>query len=451
MQKTGISKQEQRIRRRIRRWIGRGWRLLRLALLLIVLLLLLSDGISVDRTLRGRAVALVRDHLYDYVGWEADALWGKLRQELFGVHPYLDEARRETLVYDYLTRLAEAQALEAQIEYLYADPAITDPAAASADLRARRDALRAELAGDQPLVESIIEGQVSAVLVDQGFGTLGQVLPPVSMHFTPLPTLLVISPRDRIEFAVDLSLEPIPLEQRDAIERRVAAELDVAALIVPLGGISLYPSMVIETADLARAYEVTAHEWAHHYLTFFPLGLEYTLWPESRIINETVATFFGQAVARQVIARYFPDQPLPVYPSFHQPPPPALPLDPAAPEPIDFGRALHTTRVTVDWLLRHGWIKPAEAYMEAQRRLFVQHGYPIRKLNQAYFAFYGGYQGAPGAGGADPIGPAVEELLLLSPDLASFLETVRGITARDELLAALESARAAAPYPDSEQ
>ena len=96
---------------RIRRWIGRGWRLLRLALLLIVLLLLLSDGISVDRTLRGRAVALVRDHLYDYVGWEADALWGKLRQELFGVHPYLDEARRETLVYDYLTRLAEAQAL----------------------------------------------------------------------------------------------------------------------------------------------------------------------------------------------------------------------------------------------------------------------------------------------------------------------------------------------------
>jgi len=75
MQKTGISKQEQRIRRRIRRWIGRGWRLLRLALLLIVLLLLLSDGISVDRTLRGRAVALVRDHLYDYVGWEADALW----------------------------------------------------------------------------------------------------------------------------------------------------------------------------------------------------------------------------------------------------------------------------------------------------------------------------------------------------------------------------------------
>ena len=451
MQKPGIGRQGQRIRPRIRRGIGGGWLLLRLVLLMGVLLLLLSDGISVDRTLRGRAVALVRDHLYDYVGWEADALWGKLRQELFGVHPYLDEARRETLVYDYLTRLAEAQALEAQIEYVYADPAITDPAAASADLRARRDTLRADLAGDQPLVESIIEGQISAVLVDEGFGALGQVLPPVSMHFTPLPTLLVISPRDRIEFAVDLSLEPIPLEQRDALERRVASELNVAALIVPLGGISLYPSMVVETADLARAYEVTAHEWAHHYLTFFPLGLEYTLLPESRIINETVATFFGQAVARQVIARYFPDQPLPVYPSFREPPTPVLPPEPTVPQPIDFGHALHTTRVTVDWLLRQGWVKPAEAYMEAQRRLFVQNGYPIRKLNQAYFAFYGGYQGAPGAGGDDPIGPAVEELLLLSPDLASFLETVRGIASRDELLAALESARAAAPYTDSEQ
>ena len=43
--------------------------------------------------------------------------------------------------------------------------------------------------------------------------------------------------------------------------------------------------------------------------------------------------------------------------------------------------------------------------------MFVAHGYGIRKLNQAYFAFYGGYQsGSPGEGGSDPIGPAVQAI-----------------------------------------
>ncbi|MGQ9889987.1 MAG: hypothetical protein ACUVSX_16095, partial [Aggregatilineales bacterium] len=66
-------------------------------------------------------------------------------------------------------------------------------------------------------------------------------------------------------------------------------------------------------------------------------------------------------------------------------------------------------------------------------------GYPIRRLNQAWFAFYGGYQagsgGAPGAGGADPIGPAVEAIRAASPSLRDWIVTMRGITTRDELLA----------------
>jgi hypothetical protein len=75
----------------------------------------------------------------------------------------------------------------------------------------------------------------------------------------------------------------------------------------------------------------------------------------------------------------------------------------------------------------------------------VSNGYPVRKLNQAYFAFYGGYQSAPGAGGTDPIGPAVEELQDRSPTLHDFLDRVRGITTRGELLAALDTARRAGP------
>ena len=72
---------------------------------------------------------------------------------------------------------------------------------------------------------------------------------------------------------------------------------------------------------------------------------------------------------------------------------------------------MHTTRVTVDALLAAGKINEAESYMEQRRQLFVQNGYTIRKLNQAYFAFYGAYADVPGgAAGEDPVGPAVRAL-----------------------------------------
>ena len=100
---------------------------------------------------------------------------------------------------------------------------------------------------------------------------------------------------------------------------------------------------------------------------------------------------------------------------------------------------MNETRVTVDGLLADGKIAQAEAYMEARRRLFVAHGYVIRKLNQAYFAFYGGYQsGSPGEGGADPIGPAVAAIRDQSASLHDWIATMRGITTRDQLLAAVK-------------
>lgn len=421
---------------RVVRWIwGVIWRVIALILLVFVL----GNGQTVDTSLRGQVLAIVRDDLFDYVTWEVDALWDKTRQELFGVHAYLPDNERHDLTLTFLQQIAELQSVERQIEAIYADPSLDDPQASATSLIEARDTLRKAIEADQMLVESIIEEQVSSVLIDEGFGLLGQVLPPVSMHFTEIPMLLIVSPRDQIAFEVDLNLVSLTIEQREALEQAIEETLDVSALIVPLGGISLYPSMVLETPSLARAYEVTAHEWSHHYLMFFPLGLEYSMRAETRIINETVATWFGRAVAEAVIARYYPDQPAPQYASFfdetdsastgHTPD-----HDPDGPAPFDYAAEMNETRVTVDFLLQQGKIGAAETYMEYRRREFVRHGYLIRKLNQAYFAFYSGYQGSRGAGGTDPIGPAVEKLRDSSPNLSAFLRTARGITTRDELL-----------------
>lgn len=443
------------LRARLWRIVRRGSKAVDWIAAVIVLLALFNDGVTTDPTLAGRVSALARNDVFDYVTWEVDALWSKVRQEWFGVHPYLKEDEQREVLFGYLETLGQAQTLEAQIERVYADPSVSDPAVATADLRAERDALRRELAGDQRLVEGIVEEQVSAVLIDEGFGVLGQVLPPVSMHFSELPNALIVSPRDRIEIAAEETLIPLNVEQAEALEAQIDGELDVSALVVPLGGISLYPSMVEEpdyppdalNLNLARAFEVTAHEWAHHYLLFFPLGLEYESRPETRIINETTATFFGRAVALKVMQRYYPDLSAPVYPSFltssqtitmsdPAADPPAPLVDPEAPEPFDFYRELNKTRVYVDYLLWLGKVRAAELTMEAERRVFVRNGYLVRKLNQAYFAFYGGYQGEPGAGGTDPIGPAIETLQVHSRSLSAWLATMRGITTRDDLLAA---------------
>ncbi len=95
---------------------------------------------------------------------------------------------------------------------------------------------------------------------------------------------------------------------------------------------------------------------------------------------------------------------------------------------------MHTTRVTVDELLAAGKVVEAETYMEERRTLFWQNGYPIRRLNQAYFAFYGAYADIPGgAAGKDPVGPVVRAFREQSGSLSSFLNQISRVSSFDQL------------------
>lgn len=72
--------------------------------------------------------------------------------------------------------------------------------------------------------------------------------------------------------------------------------------------------------------------------------------------------------------------------------------------------------------------------MEVRRRFFIDNGYAIRKLNQAYFAFHGAYADQPGgAAGEDPVGAAVRQLREHSPSLAAFLKRIAWMTSFEEL------------------
>ncbi|MCC7447397.1 MAG: hypothetical protein IT324_08280 [Anaerolineae bacterium] len=426
------------------------WRAIRTRLILGAIALGFMIGFPNDtpggNSLNDRVLGHAKDVLFNYVAWEADAIGVKLVQQQAGLAPYLTEAQRSQYVHDYLKTVTEAQQLDAKINALYSNPDIHDPAAASADLRTRRDQLQAQIAQKQPLAESIIEGQVASVLRDEGFSTFGEIIPAVSAHITELPMLLIVSPRDKIRFELAINLVNLKVDQMAALEDSIDRDLNVSSLVAPLGGLSLYPSMVMESWFTPYVFEVVAHEWTHHYLYFFPLGLSYNDVADARTINETTASLMGKEVSRKVIERFyraFPDVMAQLPPLMPTPKATTTP-DPNKPPPFDYGAAMNETRVTVDALLKDGKIDKAEQYMEQRRQYFAAHGYPIRKLNQAYFAFYGGYQSpGSGVGGTDPIGPAIHELRQRSPSLKAWLETIRSITTSADLLAARDNLRKA--------
>jgi hypothetical protein len=123
---------------------------------------------------------------------------------------------------------------------------------------------------------------------------------------------------------------------------------------------------------------------------------------------------------------------------------------PQPPATFDYGAFVNQTRITVDSLLAANKVDEAEKYMQSQRLVLVSHGYQIRKINQAYFAFYGGYQSGTinaGAGGSDPTGPAINEIRDRAGSYKAWLEIMRSITDIKGLLAARDQLRKVQSVP----
>ena len=76
--------------------------------------------------------------------------------------------------------------------------------------------------------------------------------------------------------------------------------------------------------------------------------------------------------------------------------------------------------------------------MEQRRQLFVEHGYALRKLNQAYFAFYGSYATGEGVGAENPVGRELAGLRRASGSLKGFLDNIAYVSNFKEYLALLQ-------------
>jgi hypothetical protein len=372
---------------------------------------------------------------FDFVNWTLDTLGIKLGQGAIGTPFYFDGSARHKLVVDYLHLMDSILQDENKLNLMYTDPSIKDPGAASASLRAELAGLYARQDQIAPLAESVLQEQVTATLADLGLTTGGQPIPPVLFHLTPLPYNLVVSPRNKIQEDASISLIPsLSVDQQVALEAQVDKGLNVSSLVVPVGGIGTYPTMIERTTALDWLADTIAHEWTHNWLSQRPLGLNYDTSPALRTMNETTASISGSEISLIVLKRYYPE----VAAEYAmQAQAVSLSGNPAKAS-FDFQTEMHTTRVHVDELLAAGKITEAETYMEQRRQVFWDNGYPIRKLNQAYFAFYGAYANVPGgAAGEDPVGPAVRALRAQSSSLTAFLETIAQMSSFQQLQNAL--------------
>ncbi|GAB4486987.1 MAG: hypothetical protein Fur0016_17190 [Anaerolineales bacterium] len=405
-----------------------------LTLTLFLLFTLTTSEVRLTRTAE-RVHILASSHAFDLTGWMFNSAWLKLTQSAITSPRYFTpDAQRETVL-EYLRLVEDMQNVEREIRLIYTDPNQPDPFTASAESRAELIRLYLREKSLAPFSESVLEMQVTAILNELGLTSGGQPIPWVLYHITPLPKNLVLSPREVIRQETSYLLQPeMTLEEVIQLEDTVAARLGYSTLVVEIGGLAAYPTMVMRTTALDWLSNTIAHEWIHLYLGQRPLGMNYDRTPELRTMNETAASIAGDEIGRMVMERYYPEMAVRYFNATQLA---SLNLLPAP--AFDFRAEMYETRVRADELLAEGKIEEAEAYMEARRQVFWENGYAIRKLNQAYFAFHGAYADAPGgAAGVDPVGPAVRELRARSTTLTEFLERIAQMSSFEELLASLE-------------
>lgn len=308
------------------------------------------------------------------------------------------------------------------------------------ELRRERDELRKTQSALRPTVEETLESAVADTLRELGFQAWTGVFPPVDTALTGSPTVLILSPRDRIQREDGGLLRTgLANDERERIETRIERETNLSALVENTGGIALYPSITADGFALEHALEIIAHEWVHQWLWFRPLGRRYFESGDLTTLNETVATIAGIEISQLALERLINAPEDQTRASQTQPGSARNSSANHTPQ-FDFHAEMRATRVQVDALLEAGDIDGAEAYMEERRRVFVSEGYPIRKLNQAYFAFHGTYA-TTGAAGVSVIGEQVRELRRQSPSLAEFLRAAAQLTSSEDLADYVERGR----------
>ncbi len=395
----------------------------------LLLFCLLGSSCAPGKSLDARLSSIVEPYRFSIIGWEFQALSSELGQWIFGGSEKTGD--EVDVVIEYFATVERMKVLRSEIEALTTGNGQGDLASLEAEL----DLLQEEKEALESRVERIMEKQIRETLKQMGiFSPIDDLIrwevsfPPVNFTLAPPPHLLVISHRDRIESLREITLrQDISIEEIEDIEA-AALELGVSSLVVKLGGIATYPAFVTNDASLQFTIDVAIEEWLHQYLFFRPLGFLYVLDLigvsrnyEIATMNETLASMVSKEIGSILYQNYYSSQ-------YEEEDAQTKATD----SEFDFNREMREIRKAVDEYLALGEIEQAEEFMEQKQQYLASKGYYIRKLNQAYFAFYGAYADSPTS--VSPIGSELETLRGQSASLEDFLDTVAQMTSHQDLI-----------------
>jgi hypothetical protein len=399
----------------------------------LLLFCLLGVSCAPGRDFNARLSSIVKPYRFYIAQWEISTIFNKAKQFIFDRNKKVDNDISK--VDEFFAIFDQLKTLKSEIEAIKTDKKQGD----LASLEAEFSELQQKRAALDEMAEKIISRQIMEVLNEQGiFNPIEKYIkltvnfPPIGFKLDKPPHLLIVSPKDRIERIREIVLlQGVSVEEMESIEDEVD-DLGVSSLVVTLGGFGgTYPTFVTNEASLRFTVDAAVEEWLHQYLTFKPLGFRYILDLtgisrnyEIAIMNETVASMVGKEIGAIISEKYYPEsknnsgQPQKTSSGF------------------DFNQEMREIRKAVDQYLVRGEIEQAEEFMEQKRQFLVSKGYYIRKLNQAYFAFYGTYADSPTS--ISPIGVELKTLREQSASLKEFLETAAAMTSRQDLTQSLK-------------
>lgn len=390
-------------------------------------------GASCTRDFNTRLSSIVKPYHFSIAKWELNTIFNGAKKVVWGRDKKIDGEISKVI--EYFSSVEQIKTLKSEIETIHAGAKQGDLASLEAEL----NKLQQQKMALEDSVDRIIEKQIRETLAQQGvFNPVDKYIrlkisfPPINFKLERPPHLLVISPRDRIESMREIALrQSISLEEMAEIEAEVD-QLDVSSLVVELGGFGgTYPTFVTNEAGLQFIIDTATEEWLHQYLAFKPLGFLYMLDLtgvsrnyEIATMNETLASIVSKEISSMVLEKSYPEHET----NGKQPQ--------VAASGFDFNQEMRDIRRAVDKYLAQGEIEQAEEFMEQKRQYLATRGYPIRKLNQAYFAFYGTYADRPTS--VSPIGQELKTLREQSASLKDFLEAVAAMTSHRDLVESLK-------------
>ncbi len=226
------------------------------------------------------------------------------------------------------------------------------------------------------------------------------LFPPLAVSLEKPPKVLIVSPRDRISQKIAILINnDISMKEIELIENTIDS-LNLSSIILDTGGFAAYPSIVNIKKDYNFLISTISHEWLHHYLFFFPLGRSYFKGGDMIFINETLADLFAiQITNNKKTEESISDK-------FFKP-------------------FMKETREKVDKLLINNEVEMAEKYMNQRVLELNENGYKVRKINQAYFAFYGNYGTSPSS--THNYHKKLSDLLITYDSFAEFLNEIKMI------------------------